>query len=496
MKRLTKFIMTAVVAAAAIALSGCKEDTPNTGGNTISLSQSSATFTGADNKPVIITVICSDPAWNYSTEQDWITISDRTNNSVKVSVADNDEGKTRTGQVVFSADGYDDAILTIQQTAKDSVEAMYRIFDMFDVRGVISPGGLYCAGYVIGVDEENDSYTYTPVVVDIMADDVRNYDPYPQAVHDLDYSCAITDDGRFFVETNKEMLIINPDLTEETVQSPNNWSNYPHIMNVSEGTGNIWVGYVAAEGAYHTLKYTDGIAQVLPNPELDARDMTPSDLDGMTGRGCSLDGSILYGTYYNYELVDAMHVGYWSEADGNKFHWAGEDCRKITPVQMIDSFDGSLYDYNLVNGFQNPAGSDHAMSPDGKWIAGNYMEEAQTDDNMEIVFTANKLAFFNVEEQKTYIYDITGEYGWHVTNDGLGFTITTDGTAGNVYDVRTGELISTAVEWVAQQTGMMVNSGAVDYVASNGVIFGHKMVFNAQMGGLDNVNWYVVPEQN
>lgn len=90
-------------------------------------------------------------------------------------------------------------------------------------------------------------------------------------------------------------------------------------------------------------------------------------MTGVTARGCSADGSVIYGSTW-----DNLDFGmlYWKEG---KVDWVGSDVREVETVQ-IDNGIGETIDYRLVNGMIATA-EYTKISPNGRWIAGAYRTE-------------------------------------------------------------------------------------------------------------------------
>ena len=118
-------------------------------------------------------------------------------------------------------------------------------------------------------------------------------------------------------------------------------------MQSSSVDGSVMVGYT--EGTpygcmYGPVKVVDGEVKPLPLPE-EGNFRNEEWWAGILARGMSADGSVVYGTSWeNYDYG----MAYWDK-DGN-VDWVGSDLRTVTTVQRPNPLDGTLYDYNIVNG--------------------------------------------------------------------------------------------------------------------------------------------------
>ena len=119
-----------------------------------------------------------------------------------------------------------------------------------------------------------------------------------------------------------------------------------------------------------------------------------------------------------YELVSVLFC--WSLCDNVGCVDLGvSDLRTVTTVQRPNPLDGTLYDYNIVNGMICWANQTQ-ISPNGTWIAGTYRTEEYDKENDEVL-QANYPAFFNTETKTTTVFDeYAGCVAMGVTDDGLG----------------------------------------------------------------------------
>ena len=180
---------------------------------------------------------------------------------------------------------------------------------------------------------------------------------------------------------------------------------------------------------------------------------------------------------------------YWKDG---LVDWVGKDVHVLTPVVM-QMGDGTEYDYNLANGMVCTANLTN-ISATGKWIAGSYRTEAQSENKISVV-TTQTAAFYNTETETTTIVDDYGEStGTHVTDDGIAFIgIGSLGISSSVvYDLNTHTDLGSMEAWVYDNYGIIIPSGFVNQVAPDGrFVLGTRMQSSAM--GASFASWYIAP---
>ena len=234
---------------------------------------------------------------------------------------------------------------------------------------------------------------------------------------------AISDDGRYVSTIVGSIgcdLYIDGVSTE--ISLPTGYEN-PVIEGFSSD-GSIWVGYckVSDGYAYHPVKWLNGEPRILDMPQTDMQG--ENYFQGTMARGCSADGSIIYGSEF-----DTRGLCMWDEEG---LHFVAEE----TAVA-----DTTWYEYM---GMQIPVPTPHylqkdadrtGISPNGKYICAQW--EGST------------AAAYNTETEELVIY--SGYQAQGVDNNGNVF-----GTgAVNIADSPDSHSVGVA-EWLQSNYGVIV----------------------------------------
>ena len=487
-----KRLFTTGIAAATLllsCLSGCTKTEETF--HYVNLSQVACSFLGEGNQPLEITVKASPAAYEATPGATWVKATQSEDGKVLIlTVDDNDTGAERSTTVTIAAG---EALQTIQvnQLPKDSAIARYRKLDTFQMGAAMSPSGKYAGGFTVSIAPD-DSYLFTPTIVDLETGEVYEFGPFPGSLYYLMQTMAITNQGLLFISDGGGQIAI--DLTGNIFipEAPAGFTSKPEIQGTS-ADGVYWVGYAREDaigkGLCKPLLWTDGVAQELPLPDLNYRN--EEIWYGVMARGISANGKIIYGT--SWENLD-FGMLYWvnNGANTEKPKWVGEDVREVWEETMKNS-DGTEYTTHLVNGLICQAQLTK-ISPNGKWIASSYRTETPADDRISIV-TTQTAAFYNTETETTTIVSDYGEsVGVHVTDDGIGFIgIGTLGiSSGAVYDLNTGTDLGSTQDWVYDNYGIIIPAGYINYVSADGrFVLGTKAESSA--GGVNFINWYIAP---
>ena len=487
-----KRLFTTGIAAATLllsCLSGCTKTEETF--HYVNLSQVACSFLGEGNQPLEITVKASPAAYEATPGATWVKATQSEDGKVLIlTVDDNDTGAERSTTVTIAAG---EALQTIQvnQLPKDSAIARYRKLDTFQMGAAMSPSGKYAGGFTVSIAPD-DSYLFTPTIVDLETGEVYEFGPFPGSLYYLMQTMAITNQGLLFISDGGGQIAI--DLTGNIFipEAPAGFTSKPEIQGTS-ADGVYWVGYAREDaigkGLCKPLLWTDGVAQELPLPDLNYRN--EEIWYGVMARGISANGKIIYGT--SWENLD-FGMLYWvnNGANTEKPKWVGEDVREVWEETMKMS-DGTEYTTHLVNGLICQAQLTK-ISPNGKWIASSYRTETPADDRTSII-TTQTAAFYNTETETTTIVSDYGEStGVHVTDDGIAFIgIGTLGiSSGAVYDLNTGTDLGSTQEWVYDKYGIIIPAGYINYISPDGrFVLGTKAESSAM--GVSFINWYIAP---
>ena len=460
----------------------------------VNLSQVSCSFLGEGNQPLVIEVKASPATWEATPGATWVKVERTDDRTLTVTVDDNDTGAERNTTISIVADQASQEI-RVNQLPKDTEFARFRKLDTFQMGAAMSPSGKYAGGFTASIAPD-DSWQYSPTIVDLETGEWHEFGPYPESVHYLHQTMAITDQGLLFISDGQNGGQIAIDLTGNLFipEAPAGFTGKPEIQATS-ADGKYWVGFAMNGTVFQdpapckALLWIDGVPTELPWPEFNYREEEP--WYGGMARGISADGSIIYGT--SWENSD-FGMLYWVNNGANTAtpKWVGEDVRVLTPVKMVDN-NGEEYDYNLVKGIVCTANLTN-ISATGKWIAGSFRTETLAEDRKSVIFSQTA-AFYNTETETTTIVEDYGEStGVHVTDDGIAFVgVGSLGiSSGKVYDLNTGTDLGDTQDWVYDNYGIIIPTGYINHVSADGkFVLGTSA--QASAGGTNFINWYIAP---
>ena len=480
MKRRLLFVLPVVAAVFAACTTDVKEER-----QFVNLSLVTCTFLGEGNEPLAIEVRTSPTGWTAEADASWVTAERTDDRTLTVTVADNNMAAERSATVTVAA-GQAVQHIKVVQLAPDSEFATYRRLETMN-SGMMSPDGKYLGGYITGFDEETGEYDHTVRFIDLDTGEVKDVGPYPNSLYYLQQVIAVSDQGIVFCVTGTgECLMIDMEGNVAPVPKiPGYNRQWPRVSRTS-ADGRYWAGYVGDDSAvYHPVLWTDGVPELLPEPEKNFRG--EAFVNGLMARGISADGSIIYGS--TWDNGDFGMV-YWKKEGGEwKVAYAGEDVHRIHRETVEDG--GIEYSYNYADGLIVHARMT-CLSPNGRWLASTYRTE-RPDESGRGKILEQWPAFYNTETGKTTILEeVPDGMGCCVTDDGIAF-VNSDVTG--VYDLNTETYLGTILEWVHNNYGIPIPAnGWIEYISPDGRLHGKYAVEDAVRGPMALI-WYVVPLQ-
>ena len=217
---------------AAAALTGCAKDKEEF--HYIDLSQVACTFQGEDNQPLTVSVITAPAAWSAAPDASWVTAEKgQDGESLTITVEDNTSGTEREARITVSAGQASQQIL-VTQLAADNLFARLRKLDTFQQGAVLSPSGKYAGGFVASLAPD-DSFLYSPTIVDRETGEWHQFGPYPEALYYLTQALCISDQGVLFIKDGMNGGMIAIDLNGEIFipESPAGFEGKPSISATS-----------------------------------------------------------------------------------------------------------------------------------------------------------------------------------------------------------------------------------------------------------------------
>ena len=487
---LFNFIAAAICSSAFI--TGCTTETKDNV-HYVNLSQVACSFLGEGNSPLAVDVKASPAQWTATPGATWVKIERTDERTLTITVDDNGTGAERNTTITIEA-GQASQQIRVNQLPLDSEFARYRRLETFQMGAVMSPSGRYMGGFTASIAPD-DSWQYSPTIVDTETDEVYEFGPFPESLYYLHQTMAITDQGLLFISDGYNGGQIAIDTSGEIFipEAPAGYRFRPEIQATS-ADGKYWVGFAQNEsgsngGLTHPLLWIDGVPHELPMLDLNYRD--EEIWVGVMARGISADGSIIYGT--SWESSD-FGMLYWVNNGENtgKPKWVGEDVRKVTPV-VLERPDGTTYETHIADGLICDATATK-ISPSGKWIASTYRTE-EISENKQAIKKIQKAAFYNTETETTTIVEDYGEsMGMYVTDDGIAFIAigTYASTSSVVYDLNTGTDLGDMADWIKNNYGIIVPDGNISRITPDGsCVLGFSPLASAS--GVNFFWWYIAP---
>lgn len=431
--------------AAACGLASCSETTIN---DYINLSVETYTFNSAGSDSLVVTVETNAGEWSAESQSAFIHLGTKTENTIVVTVDPNGEEEYLSGTVHFTA-GTAEETLNVSQTPM-SFRGIFKDFPMQSM-GTLSRNGKYYAWvntYLISendwddecfiMDLETGEVTEIPLEPCIGADGSSGY---------YDSVLAISDDGRTLIMEHKGNQITNLYVDGEEVP-----------MNCADGYYNPWITGISADGSVvvgsckkdgdmnftsYPCKWENGEHIILDMPETDAEGRPL--LNGVYLRGCSADGSVIFGSeWQTFGVV----------------YYKGDRLYNIGIENSYSPGEGSIPTIIYMEASYNN------MSPSGKYFGATYRL-----DGVDYPCRINtETGIFE------YMENSPNCGGTCATDDGLlfGVTPTLMSTSGIVCDFNAGTS-EPLTDYISRTHGISISSDRwVDAISSDGKVMGGR----------------------
>lgn len=420
----------------------------------VSLSVAEFTFDGSGKDSVIIAV-SSNVEWSMSVSEDWIEVYNFKEDSVVVKVLQNTSGFFRVGTVAFLAENTERSLLIKQYP--DYFHGRMEELDYMTGYAAMSENG----NYVCGVRDNGDEAGYIPVLVNTITGERKEL-----SVKESSYVTAVTNDGEGIIYSTGGVyssLYMNDEKIEIAV--PSELYENPYVSHTN-GDFSVAVGYCRNKSTKitHPVIWKNWEPEILDMPTEDL--MGNENRNGCYARGCSSDGSVVYG---QDAVVGSFGVMYW--IDGSLKNIAKETCEvKTNPNDHRLKYVCGLRMENEKNN----------MSYDGKWLVSVFRYYDVTEESGYYPLQSDIPVIIDTEigiiEE---IPNIESGRVFTVTDDctvfgGIPYTFSSEGF---VY-VRPENKLYALDEWFETKYGVILSSNrVVERVSSDGkVFFGTVMV--------------------
>lgn len=467
-----KIYMILLAAAALIAASCTVEEKQDY----ITLDKMAYTFSNGEDS--ITVAVNSTGAWEYQIQGDWITAEPVGEDSLMIRVSANEGEEPRSGKVSF---------VTTFGSADFLVEQFGYIYngkfvDLVELQNaVMSRSGDFVAGMKYNVEDGS----YTAVIIDTRTGE-QTENSELQGFSEIS---SISDDGSVIVLQNsngiESSILQNGEVVE--VRVPENCDG-PRISAIS-ADGTVWVGYTqsSVDRGYVPVVWRNGEPEILDRPETDLWD---SEIYSVMARGCSADGSVIYGSdWSSYGLI------YWK--DGKMFYPGKDFLEKKTVI--IESWWGTME--TEANCAITMYATSTNISPDGKYIVSDYSDyitETEGEPATEYYYAAavntetNELVKFMSSDT-----GIASTAGITADNNGIMFGATpaqgvAEGLVFNLNDMTS----YTVPQWFEQTYGIQMGADRIVTQVSpdNNVYLGWKAVPTAL--GMSYKSWYFIVDMD
>lgn len=412
--------------------------------------------------------------WEPQVSEDWIRVDKISDDSLRIFVLENTAKEERSGKVSIVS-GYGSSEFVAYQQGDAYTGKFVNLATYW--YGSISKNGKY----IVTMKKDDNSELF-PILINTYTGEETQY-----LEHTSKYSgvCAVSNDGDMFLQSSKDGMsteILKKDGTIVEISSiPEGYFSCPRITDLSSD-GTVWVGYLQNQStrAYDPVKWINGEPEILERPDVCIYG-TPS-YAGAMARGCSEDGSVIYGSDWSWMQHPLV---YWK--NGEMFYPGYEQ----SETKIIDQGFG---DEEAVCAMTMDASSTN-ISPDGRYITSSYNDYI---DNKPYDY----VAVIDTETGEQILMDMndTGlgsATGLSATNDGLIFGATPAGgvSAGYVFNVNDFSTVPID-DWFETNCGMNVSSDKmVLYVSGDkNIFFGYAPVDTGM--GTTYKYWYFVVDRN
>ncbi len=454
MKRVYNAIRVVMMVAAVTLMSSCNEEVIY---NYLKISDSSFSLDAAGQQEFTIEITASSD-WSSTIQDSWIQEVSKDANGLTVKAEPYSGATPRYGSILIETADDSRKISVLQNN--NSVSAVVNDLFYTSNSGVVSPSGYYLAGNITVSDTET-----MPVTIDLRTGEVRKFTctlpteidvPERETTYEVSWLVsAVDDNGNVFM--NNSVLIFGLRLDAASgdyslIEVPDDCIG--GCVSAVSADGSIWVGSCCPlTGGWFPMKWVNGVPERLP---ITAQNGTgvQNIWYGATARGCSDDGSIIYGNIMDYD--EAI---YWDK--DNEFHFVAPELLEYD----TEDYYGTTY-YNLFASARIYADAQR-ISPDGSKLSFIYTNENTGASYPGYIDTASGVP--------TMLSNLSGYDITTISNDGELFlcpsALALEPTT--VYTT-SGEKIG-GMDWIFSNYGISIgDSRAITQVAANGNIFGMK----------------------
>lgn len=250
-------------------------------------------LSGSADSPATVRVYAV-PQWDASTTIPWLTVTNKTADSLDIVANGSNEVEIRTGSVIIKAG---ERTITVKQVPQDHLFLRFHLRKLFQSGTVMSDSGKWAGGiwWRDGAAGERECVVN---VIDLETDEWHELASFTRPLFTLMQPGAIADDGTIYIYISVDANVaVNLDGEYWMVDAiPSGFTREMQIARIAaDGT---MVGRSGKGVCSYPWKMVDGVTIELPKPKKNFRDEPIADVQA---RGSSANGKIIYGTTRNNE---------------------------------------------------------------------------------------------------------------------------------------------------------------------------------------------------
>ena len=431
--------------------------------------------------------VTSNTAWSADKDADWLTLTaseDRT--QLTATATANTTDAVRTALVTLSGGNAETRQITFSQQNAGFTGRFADLYDLSD-KPVFSRNGKFCGGLINeGYLEDGNTAIKAPVIINALTGERRQLEGSTEYYN----LRAVSDDGQVIAinigSAGGTLLIRGEEHITPEVEGHRN----ARVEAVSSD-GSVWVGYAQNTDtrAYAPIKWVNGTPEVLSVPELNMRGTALR--NGAMARGCSADGSVVYGSEW-----DSQGLIYWKNG---QLYYPAQESSEIKTILISSMLTGGLMEGEVACYIRMTA-EPYCISPNGRYIGSCFYDYKSNGDDApatQIVYPA----LVDTETGESHIMKFESvtafAKGMTADNDGYCYGNSTDSgdALGWVYDYR-GPSMTPMNEWVRNHYGVLIDQNRyIINVSEDGNIISGYCVEKSKKAGTVYMGWYyITPE--
>ena len=434
----------------------CTNESSNTG--YINISRTSYTLNGNGKDSCVINVE-SDTEWEMEIHDEWISATRAGGDSVIIKASANETESIRRGSVAFLSKNASCEMI-VEQTPKSFTGKMINF--PLTARGAISPNGKYAAYLNSTINMETSEYTYYGVKINLETMEETSIPALRSDMTQYYYINiqAISDDGRTIIYADDGNIVSTIAVDDQEIKLTLPQDTYSVYYSGMSGDGSVIVGTITLqEGQPVPAVWRNGELELLEVPDVDSggNELT----NGVYARGCSADGSVIYGSEWDHQGLI-----YWK--DGEMFYPGYDYAEPVSEIVVNTIYKFASY---------------YSVSPNGKYIGAAYSGGIPVIMNTE----TGVADFFETDFGQNGAETLT------VTDEGLAFggTPTMGMSTGLVLDFENDSYM-TVTDWMKEHEGLTVSNMLVNYHPSDKVFYG--MIPTATALGMSYPEFVLITE--